>query len=175
MADSTPLAVGDRVPDVGAPLVRPDGSAEETPLSELLEERPVLLCFYTNDFAPDCVNEWCSFRDYEWFSTNPSVTLVGASTSRPVTHRKFMDLLDLSFPMYADTDLTIAEAFGVDYRAFRVLARSRRSCFLIDRDRTIRHRWLADHSIDPTMDTPDVGDLHDAVVETFGDGFEAES
>ena len=167
MNDSTPVAVGERVPDVAAPLVTRDGSTDETPLSSLLEERPVLLCFYTNDFAPDCVTEWCAFRDYEWFTTTDRVTLVGASRSRPIVHRKFMDLLDISFPLYADTDLSVAEAFGVGYPTFHLLPRSRRSVFLIDRDRTVRYRWLADHPIDPTRDVPEVAVIHEGVADAL--------
>ena len=87
-------------------------------LDSLLADRPVLLCFYTNDFSPDCIHEWCSFRDYQWFSTSEQVRVVGISKSRPSTHRRFIDYLDLTFPLFSGADLLVTEAFGVKYRTF---------------------------------------------------------
>lgn len=163
-------------PQFTAPLVHPDGTTEETALQSLLDEAPVLLAFYTNDFSPDCINEWCSFRDYGWFAVDDRFNLVGISKSRAGTHRRFINRLDLQFPLYSDTDLSVAEAFGVDYRAFKLFRRSRRSCFLIDQSGEIRYRWLAEHRIDPTRATPDTDELRDALdrelgateAETFG-------
>lgn len=160
MGHSNGLDVGDTAPEFIAPLVQPDGTTEMTRLSTLLEDEPVLLCFYTNDFTPDCVGEWCSFRDYEWFDPDDGrVAVVGVSKSLPNTHEKFMNLFDLDFPLYSDPDLDVADGFDVKYRVFKVMPRSRRSCFLIDQDRTVRYRWLGQHPIDPTMDTPPVDDL----------------
>ena len=168
MSDSHGLDVGETVPDVTETLVRPDGESIETPLSELLDDRPVLLTFYTNDFSPDCVEEWCSFRDYDWFTSGDEVQVVGASKSRPFTHRKFIDYLDLGFPLYADTDLEIAKAFDVSYRAFKVVPRARRSCFLVDGDGVVRYKWIGEHPLDPTRDQPPIQEIHEAVAAEFG-------
>jgi peroxiredoxin len=168
MTSDSPLAVGDPAPDVAAPLVSPDGDTDRVPLSALYADHAVLLCFYTNDFTPDCVAEWCAFRDYDWFTTDDRVRVVGASKSTPFTHRKFIDYLDLGFPLYADRDLALSDAFGVTYRTLGLLSRSRRSCFLVDTDGVVRYRWLADHPIDPTRDTPDVAAVHGAVEDLVG-------
>lgn len=162
------LSVGTRAPSVSAPLVRPDGETTTVPLESLYSDRPILLTFYTNDFSPDCIEEWCSFRDYEWFTPDTRVDIVGVSKSRISTHRKFIDRLDLSFPLYADTDLTMAEAFDVKYRVFKLIPRARRSCFLIDRDGIIRYKWLAEHRLDPTRDTPDLDELRSAIERELG-------
>lgn len=166
MSDGLP--VGARAPAVSATLVHPDGETETVALESLYEDRAVLLTFYTNDFSPDCIEEWCSFRDYEWFATDQRVDVVGVSKSRPATHKRFIDHLGLSFPLYADTDLAIADAFDVTYRVFNLLARSRRSCFLIDRDGVIRYTWVAEHRLDPTRSIPDLDDLHAAVERELG-------
>jgi len=89
---------------------------------------------------------------------------VGISKSRPYLHRKFIDRLDLSFPLFSDADLDVAEQYLVTYRTFKLFARSRRSCFLVDRDGTVRYRWLAEHWLDPTRDTPPIDEIHDAIV-----------
>ncbi|WP_435145173.1 peroxiredoxin family protein [Halobaculum sp. P14] len=162
-----PLSVGDTAPDFTAPFVTPNGSVGEARFSDLLEQ-PVLLCFYTVDFSPDCIDEWCSFRDFDWFASGDDVRVVGVSKSGPRLHRQFIKRLDLGFPLYSDTNLDISAAFGVRYRAFGLFARSRRSCFLVDENREIRYRWLADHWLDATRDTPPVSDIHDAIVDELG-------
>jgi peroxiredoxin len=168
MVTDVGLPLDDQAPDFTATLVRPDGDSEEVALSELLDDRPVLLCFYTNDFSPDCIDQWCSFRDYDWFTANENVHVVGVSKSRPTTHQRFIDYLDLNFPLYADTDLEIAAAFDVDYRVFKVAPRSRRSCFLLDQEGAVRYRWISEHPLDPTRDTPPVGDIQAAIAAELG-------
>ncbi len=165
---ATGLSVGATAPSVAAPLVYPDGDTETVPLESLYADRPVLLTFYTNDFTPDCIEEWCSFRDYEWFGADRRVQVVGASKSRPGTHRRFIDRLNLSFPLYADTDLDLASAFGVDYRVMGLFRRARRSCFLIDSNGKIRYKWIGEDPIDPTRDTPDLDELRAAIEAELG-------
>jgi peroxiredoxin Q/BCP len=160
-----PIAVGETVADVEATLVRPDGTAETVALGALVADHPALLSFYTMDFSPDCIEEWCSFRDFDWFSSDEHVQVVGCSKSSAGLHRRFIDYLGLSFPLYADPDLRVADAFGVTYRTLGITRRSRRSCFLIDEERTVRYRWLGEHWLDPTRDTPPVHEIHEAVVE----------
>ncbi|MFB6135166.1 MAG: peroxiredoxin family protein [Halobacteriaceae archaeon] len=162
------VAVGESVPDVTQTLVEPDGETAAASLSDLVSERPALVCFYTMDFAPNCVEEWCAFRDYGWFASDDRVRVVGASRSGPRLHRQFIDRLGLGFPLYADTDLALAEAFDVDYRAFGLFRRSRRSCFLLDPELTVRYRWVGDHWLDPTRDVPPVAEIRDGVDEVLG-------
>jgi peroxiredoxin Q/BCP len=180
MSEADGLEVGDTAPDFTADLVGPDGEVRQVSLSELVAEKPVLLTFYTVDFSPDCIEEWCSFRDFDWFATSEHVQVVGVSKSRPYLHKRFISYLDLSFPLFSDPDLDVAEKFAVDYKAFHLFSRARRSCFLVDEDRTVRYRWLGEHWLDPTRDVPPVGEIHEALTEIlvadeeaeeFGDAF----
>lgn len=168
MTDSTGLNVGDRAPEFTAPLVSPDGTTADTSLSSLLEEAPVFLCFYTNDFSPDCIKEWCSFRDYNWFSLSEEFQIVGLSKSHPFTHRRFINHFNLNFPLYADSDLSVTEKFNVKYRTFKVLPRPRRSCFLIDQNREIKFKWISEHPLDPTRDLPSLAELQQAIEQELG-------
>ncbi|PSP59417.1 peroxiredoxin [Halobacteriales archaeon QH_7_66_36] len=170
MPDAPGLAVGDTAPDFTTDLVTPDEEVTERSLSELLEDSPVLLTFYTVDFSPDCIEEWCSFRDFGWFAASDQVQVVGISKSRSYLHKRFISYLDLNFPLFSDPDLEVAEKFDVKYRALNLFARSRRSCFLVDTDRTVRYRWLGEHWLDPTRDTPPVGDIHEALQGILGTG-----
>jgi len=165
MSDAEGLEVGAKAPDFTATLVEPGGERREASLSELVAEKPVLLTFYTVDFSPDCIEEWCSFRDFDWFSANEDVRVVGVSKSRPYLHEKFISYLDLNFPLFSDPDLDAAEKFEVSYKAFHLFSRSRRSCFLVDEEMTVRYRWVGDHWLDPTRDVPPVGDIHEALME----------
>jgi len=160
-----PIAVGETVADVTATLVRPDGTVDDVALGDLAADRPVLLSFYTLDFSPDCIEEWCSFRDFDWFASGDHVRVVGCSKSSAGLHRRFIDYLGLQFSLYADPGLDVSDAFGVTYRTLGVTRRSRRSCFLIDADLTVRYRWLGEHWLDPTRDTPPVGKIHETIVE----------
>ncbi|WP_424016495.1 peroxiredoxin family protein [Halorientalis pallida] len=170
MTESTGLAVGERVPDFSGQLVDPDGTERTATLSELLEDKPVLVNFYTADFSPDCIDEWCDFRDFDWFATGDQVQVVGVSKSGAALHKRFIDYLDLGFPLFADPDLDIAEAFDVRYRAFKISSRARRSTFLVDSERRIQYKWLSNHWLDPTRDTPPVREIHEAIVERLQDG-----
>jgi peroxiredoxin len=163
MTPSSGLKVGDEAPDFVAPLVHPDGSVEDESLHALLEDGPVLLVFYTNDFTPDCIEEWCEFRDFDWFTASNEVQVVGVSKSRVGTHKRFSNYLDLGFPLYSDRDLAIAEKFAVKYRTLKLLPRARRSCFFVDRDGQIQYTWIAEDRIDPTRDTPDVTEIYEAI------------
>ena len=127
----------------------------------------MLLCFYTMDFSPDCVKQWCAFRDFDWFSTG-DVSVVGVSRSGTRLHREFISRFEIGFPLYADTELALSDAFGVTYRTLGLTNRSRRSCFLVDENREVRYRWLADHWLDPTRDHPPVSEIHEAVVSEIG-------
>jgi len=62
----------------------------------------------------------------------------------------------------------VAEAFDVRYRTFKLFARARRSCFLVDTDRVVRYRWLAEHWLDPTRDVPPVAEIRAAIDGTLG-------
>jgi len=168
MTDSTGLAVGETVPAFSGELVQPDGTTEQASVSDLLAEKPVLFNFYTADFSPDCISEWCSFRDFDWFASGETVQVVGVSKSGVSLHKRFIDHLDLGFPLFTDPDLDIARAFGVTYRAFKIIKRSRRSCFLVDQESTVRYKWLGEHWLDPTRDTPPVGEMHEAIEAELG-------
>jgi peroxiredoxin Q/BCP len=168
MEDSSGLDVGDAAPEFTGPLVDPDGGTRDVPLADLYRDTPVLLSFYTMDFSPDCVGEWCAFRDLDWFASGEHVRVVGSSKSSAWLHERFIDYLGLQFPLYADRDLDLAEKFGVKYRALKLSARSRRSCFLVDTDGVIRYKWVGTHPIDPTRDVPPVSELHRAIESELG-------
>lgn len=173
MSNATGIEPGREAPEFSATLVTPGGERETVSLSELLDDGPVLLAFYTNDFSPDCIEEWCSFRDYGLLE-DEDVQVVGISKSGAYLHERFIDYLGIEFPLVSDPDLEVAEAYDVAYRAAKLFPRSRRSCFLVDTDGVVQYRWLADHWLDPTRDVPPVEEIHEAVREALGEPTEVE-
>jgi peroxiredoxin Q/BCP len=172
--DDETVGVGARAPEFAATLVPPEGEPSEVALSTLLDDGPVLLVFYTADFTPDCVEEWCSFRDFGWFAFDDDVQVVGISKSGPRLHERFIAYLDLEFPLFADPDLAVADRYGVTYRALGLSARARRSCFLIDADGTVTYRWLGEHWLDPTRAQPPLDDVRDALADLLGEDPDAD-
>ena len=105
---------------------------------------PVVLYFYPKDDTPGCTVEACAFRDRSSELQELGVTVLGVSPDDVVSHVAFTQKFDLNFPLLADTDHSLAEAYG----AWREKTRNgktsmgvHRSTFLIDSSGTIAKAW----------------------------------
>lgn len=75
--------------------------------------KPVVLYFYPKDDTSGCTVEACEFRD-SWAAVKKSGAVVlGVSPDGVDSHRKFREKYALPFPLLADTDHAVAEAYGV--------------------------------------------------------------
>jgi peroxiredoxin Q/BCP len=75
--------------------------------------RKVVLYFYPKDDTPGCTAQACELRDsVATFDTRGTVIL-GVSPDGVASHRRFADKFDLPFPLLADVDHRVAEAYGV--------------------------------------------------------------
>jgi peroxiredoxin Q/BCP len=73
----------------------------------------VVLYFYPKDDTPGCTKEACGFQaDLEPLSAANTV-VIGVSADSELSHQKFAGKYGLSFPLLADTDHAVAEAYGV--------------------------------------------------------------
>jgi peroxiredoxin Q/BCP len=80
---------------------------------EGLRGRPVVLFFYPKDDTPGCTTEACEFRD-SWQAVQRSgAVLLGVSPDGVDSHRKFREKFSLPFPLLADEDHAVADAYGV--------------------------------------------------------------
>ncbi|HET8635120.1 MAG TPA: thioredoxin-dependent thiol peroxidase [Gemmatimonadales bacterium] len=78
-----------------------------------LRGAPVVLYFYPKDDTSGCTTEACEFRD-AWSDVKASgAKLFGVSPDGVKSHQKFRDKFDLPFPLLADEDHAVAEAYGV--------------------------------------------------------------
>ena len=95
----------------------------------------LLVYFYPKDDTPGCTKEACSFRDS--FSTykKKGITILGVSPDSEKSHQKFVTKYKLPFTLLADTDHSIADAYGV-YGEKKFMGRTymgiHRTTFLID-------------------------------------------
>ena len=73
----------------------------------------VVLYFYPKDDTPGCTTEACNFRDDYSAYVDAGVTILGVSPDDSKSHAKFKQKFQLPFPLLADTDHSICEAYEV--------------------------------------------------------------
>jgi peroxiredoxin Q/BCP len=104
----------------------------------------VVLYFYPKDDTPGCTVEACSFRDAHQELLANNVTVIGVSKDAPRSHQKFKTKHSLPFPLWADEEHKLAEAFGV-WQEKKFMGRTymgmTRSTFVIDPHGVIVKVW----------------------------------
>lgn len=102
------LKVGDPAPD----FTLPSGDGKAIKLSDYQGHR-VVLYFYPRDNTPGCTKEACAFRDESGKIQALKAQVLGVSTDSTDSHQKFSAKFNLNFPLLADVDATVAQAYGV--------------------------------------------------------------
>ena len=103
----THLNEGDSAPD----FTLQDDHENQIHLKELLGEW-VVLYWYPKDDTPGCTTEACEIRD-NWQLMSGEARLFGVSLDSVTSHQKFRDKYTLPFPLLADDDHAVSEAYGV--------------------------------------------------------------
>ncbi len=106
--------------------------------------RPVVLYFYPKDDTPGCTREACGFRDGHAALEKSGAVVLGVSPDPVKAHERFVAKFSLPFPLLADVDHAIAEAYGVwGEKVFmgRRYQGVHRVTFLIGGDGRIRKIW----------------------------------
>ncbi len=104
-----PLQPGDKAPD----FTLLDQNGQPFTLSKSLKERRVshLVYFYPRADTPGCTTQACALRDV---ATDVAGTvIVGISPDPPKKQARFDQKYGLGFPLLADEDHAVAEAYGV--------------------------------------------------------------
>ena len=132
-----PLKTGDKAP--AFTLLDQDGN--KVKLSDF-KGRKVLVYFYPKADTPGCTKQACGLRD-----VMPKVgdtVVLGISPDKPAKQKKFDDKYSLGFPLLADEDHAVAEAFDV-WTEKSMYGRKYmgilRSAFLIDEKGKIAEAW----------------------------------
>jgi thioredoxin-dependent peroxiredoxin len=129
--------VGDAAPDFTLPGID-QGVRRDYTLSEY-RGRKVVLAFYPGDFTPGCTRQMCSYRDHMDEFEGVEAVLLGISPQDVDSHEKWADKRGLPFPLLADTDKKVVEAYGVGAPVLGV----RRSVFLVDGEGIVRYKHVA--------------------------------
>jgi len=77
------------------------------------EGKWVILYFYPKDMTPGCTVEACDFRDNINRLASANAVVFGISADDEKKHAKFAQKESLSFPLLADTDHAVCDAYGV--------------------------------------------------------------
>lgn len=78
-----------------------------------LKGKKVILYFYPKDNTSGCTAEACSLRDGYSELKERGFEVVGVSPDTEKSHKGFSEKNELRFPLLADTDKSIATAYGV--------------------------------------------------------------
>ena len=141
-------------PDFTAQAVMPDGTFAELSLSDF-RQKYVLLFFYPLDFTFVCPTEIIAFSDRIGEFEERNVQVVGVSVDSHFSHHAWRNtpraqggIGDIQYPLVADLNKHISEAYGVllpDGIALRGL-------YLIDRDGVVRHQVVNDLPLGRSVD-----------------------
>ena len=111
----------------------------------------LLVYFYPKADTPGCTQQSCGLRDV--VGKVGDTTIVGVSPDSVARQKKFADKYDLPFPLLADIDHSMAEAYGV-WKEKSMYGRKymgiERSAFLISPTGRIEEAW---YKVSP-KDTP---------------------
>lgn len=100
------LKVGDKAPDLN--LL--DQQGKKVKLSSF-RGRSVLVYFYPKADTPGCTAQACGLRDV--LGDIGDAVVLGISPDPPARQAKFDEKYGLGFPLLADEDHAVAEAYGV--------------------------------------------------------------
>ena len=134
-----PLKPGDKAPS----FTLLDQHGEKVSLSSL-KGRKVLVYFYPKADTPGCTTQACGLRDVIAAGQVGDTAILGISPDKPAKQLKFDEKYSLGFPLLADEDHAVAEAFGawgeksMYGKKYMGIVRS---AFLIDETGKVQEAW----------------------------------
>lgn len=123
------LEVGTRAPD----FELPDQNGDIHTLKQYRGKK-VILYFYPKDNTPGCTKQACNFGElYPQFKEKDAV-VIGVSKDSVASHKKFEEKYGLPFPLLADTERKVIQAYDVwKEKQFSENKSWYNSCYLFDR------------------------------------------
>ena len=144
------LKVGDKAPAFSLQ----DQQGKTVKLSDFKRQK-LLIYFYPKANTPGCTVQSCSVRDARRDFAKKSVAVIGVSPDKPAAQQKFDAKYELRFPLLADIEHAMAEAYGVwgeksmyGRKYFGII----RSSFLIDEKGKVAGAW---YKVSPADTVPE--------------------
>ncbi len=131
------LEVGASVPDVSVK----DQEGNTISLKDFIGKKMVIF-FYPKDNTPTCTKEACNLRDNYALLQEKGFQVIGVSIDDEKSHQKFIEKHELPFPLIADTDHHLVEAFGVwgEKKMYgKTYMGTHRTTFVVDEKGSISH------------------------------------
>jgi len=123
-------------------LTVPDDAGNDVTISTL--GKPAVIYFYPKADTPGCTNESMQFRDIYKQFTKRGFAVIGVSRDSVAAQAKFKAKYELPFPLLADTESKVCNAFGVIVEKNMYGKKSlgiQRSTFLADESGKITRVW----------------------------------
>jgi len=159
-----PPTVGDRAPAFEALLCTGE-TFRETTLTDILDgEHGCVLVFFGFTGSAISENWWKQYHRAGW--DDFEIPVVGISRDGPYSQNAFLRRIDSPFRLYSDVNGDAARRYDLltERRGMAGTETARRAIFVLDGDREITYRWVADDWISPVPRT----DVEEAV-RTLGD------
>jgi thioredoxin-dependent peroxiredoxin len=131
------IETGERAPD----FTLPDQDGDEVSLADL-RGKTVVLYFYPKADTPGCTTQACGVRDHLPEYEGSGAVVLGVSPDPVKKVKKFHEKYDLNFPLLADEDHAVCEAYGVWAEKSmygRTYWGALRATFVIDGEGVVRH------------------------------------
>ena len=120
----------------------PASNGQHIALASFRDQSPVVLYFYPKADTPGCTKQACGFRDSIDQYKKAKVAVLGISPEPVEDIQAFSDKFTLNFPLLADSDHQVAEAYGV-WQEKNMMGRKYmgvvRTTFIIDKKGKIAH------------------------------------
>jgi peroxiredoxin len=106
------LTAGDPIPDV----VLRDADGEAVKLRGRVARQPAVLIFYRGGWCPFCTKHLMELAGIQDELLKSGHQLLAISPDRPTKLRETPDREKLDYTLLSDSDMTAAEAFGIDFK-----------------------------------------------------------
>ena len=131
------MNIGDKIPEV----LGIDQNGNEIKASDY-RGRKIVLYSYPRANTPGCTAEACSLQQHKAELEAAGYAIIGVSKDKQESQQKFANNYNLEFPLIADTDTTLNQAFGV-WREKKMAGRTYmgtvRTTFIIDEQGIVKH------------------------------------
>ncbi|HLB15765.1 MAG TPA: peroxiredoxin [Burkholderiales bacterium] len=122
--------------------------------------KKLVLYFYPKDDTPGCTAQACSLRDHNAEIKAKGAAILGVSAQDVASHERFTKKHRLNFPLLADTDRSVARAYGtigggVGGALRGMLGLAERVTFIIDEKGRVVH----------VIDSPDTANHAEQVLK----------
>lgn len=148
------------MPEAGMSAPDFSGLTDDSTLTSLADYKgkKLALYFYPRDNTPGCTRQACNLRENYEALSQKGIAIIGISDDPVEKHAVFIKRLDLPFPLIADTERVMLNAYGV-YGEKKLYGRTyvgtKRTTFLIDEDgiivKVLKKPKVGDHAVEILM------------------------